>query len=185
MTDPTALDAERRMLLQTLADRRRFLIGTAEGLTDDQARQAATVSDLTIGGIIKHVAATERSWIDFVLDGPDPSVDFMAMEKIDWNDPSTIPAWVLERQDEFTLRADQTLSEILAGYAEVAARTEQVVTELADLGVSHQLPAAPWDPDPGQRSAREVLAHLIGETAQHAGHADVIREAIDGKKSMA
>lgn len=185
MTDLTALDPQRRMLLQTLADRRQFLTGAADGLTDEQARQAATVSDLSIGGIIKHVAATEKSWIDFVLDGPDPNVDFMAMEQIDWNDPATIPDWVIQRQDEFTLREDQTLAEILDDYREVAARTEQVVADLDDLGVSHQLPQAPWDPEPGQRSAREVLAHLIGETAQHAGHADIIRETIDGKKSMA
>ena len=79
-----------------------------------------------------------------------------------------------------TLRVGPVASRLIT-----CTSTEQVVADLDDLGVSHQLPPAPWDPEPGQRSAREVLAHLIGETAQHAGHADIIRETIDGKKSMA
>ena len=53
-----------------------------------------------------------------------------------------------------------------------------------DLDVSHPLPAAPWF-EPGARwSLRRVLLHIIAETAQHAGHADIIRETLDGAKTM-
>jgi hypothetical protein len=66
----------------------------------------------------------------------------------------------------------------------VARRTDRVVAELPDLDVSHALPEAPWF-EPGARwSARRVLLHIIAETAQHAGHADIIREALDGTPSI-
>ena len=58
------------------------------------------------------------------------------------------------------------------------------VATLPDLSVSHPLPKAPWFPPDGRRSARRVFVHIVGETAQHAGHADIIREALDGSKSM-
>jgi uncharacterized protein DUF664 len=58
------------------------------------------------------------------------------------------------------------------------------VATLPDLDVSHPLPSAPWF-EPGARwSTRRVLLHIIAETAQHAGHADIIRESLDGSKTM-
>ena len=79
---------------------------------------------------------------------------------------------------------DARLAELLSGYEDVARRTDQVVASLPSLDASHPLPEAPWF-EPGARwSARRVLLHVIAETAQHAGHADIIREAIDGSKTM-
>ncbi len=73
---------------------------------------------------------------------------------------------------------------MLAAYAEVAARTGELVASLPDLNATHPLPEAPWF-EPGERwSARRVLLHIMTETAQHAGHADIIRESLDGAKSM-
>jgi hypothetical protein len=58
------------------------------------------------------------------------------------------------------------------------------VAQLPDLDAAHSLPPAPWF-EPGARwSARRVLLHVIAETAQHAGHADIIRESLAGAKSM-
>jgi len=73
---------------------------------------------------------------------------------------------------------------VLAGYAEVARRTDELVASLPDLNLSHPLPNAPWFPPGERRSARRVFLHIIAETAQHAGHADIIRESLDGAKSM-
>lgn len=89
------------------------------------------------------------------------------------------------REKEFTLRDDETLADVLDRYAKVGGhRTDEIVASLPDLDISHPLPKAPWF-EPGSRwSARRVLLHIIGETAQHAGHADIIREALDGSKSM-
>ena len=78
----------------------------------------------------------------------------------------------------------ETLEVVLARYAEVAARTEDVVRSLPDLDVAHELPVTPWWPEGGSWSARRALLHLLAETAQHAGHADLLRESLDGQKSM-
>jgi uncharacterized damage-inducible protein DinB len=182
----TTTDPERDNLLGTLADRRAFLRGSAEGLTDDQARATPTISALSIGGLVKHVTATERQWMDFIREGAtDTDVDYdIDWSAIDWSDPASVPEWVLRRQDEFLLREDQTLAELLDDYAACARETEELVAGLADLGIAHELAPAPWNEPGASMSARQVLAHLIGETAQHAGHADIVRETIDGRKAM-
>jgi hypothetical protein len=78
----------------------------------------------------------------------------------------------------------ETVAGLLARYDEVAQRTDDLVRTLPDLDASQPLPEAPWF-EPGARwSARRVVLHIIAETAQHAGHADIIRESLDGAKSM-
>jgi hypothetical protein len=63
-------------------------------------------------------------------------------------------------------------------------RTDELLATLPDLNTTQPLPEAPWF-QPGARwSARRVLLHIATETAQHAGHADIIRESLDGAKSM-
>jgi hypothetical protein len=66
----------------------------------------------------------------------------------------------------------------------VARRTDELVATLPDLDARQPLPEAPWFEPGANWSARRVLMHLIAETAQHAGHADIIRESLDGAKSM-
>ena len=86
--------------------------------------------------------------------------------------------------DQFQLLPGETLAGVLAGYNQVAQRTDDLVASLPDLNLSHPLPNAPWFPPGERRSARRVFLHIIAETAQHAGHADIIRESLDGAKSM-
>src|SRR6266702_3572530 len=143
-------------------------------LTDEQARQPTTASELTLGGLIKHVAATEQGWVDFILDGPSAMSDFSAMTEQD------VARWT----DGFRLLPDETLAGVLADYEKVAQRTDDLVASLPDLDLAHPLPNAPWFPPGEKRSARRVFLHIIAETAQHAGHADIIRESLDGAKSM-
>lgn len=82
------------------------------------------------------------------------------------------------------MSGDDTLAGLLDTYQQVAQRTDELVASLPDLDASQPLPPAPWF-EPGARwSARRVLLHLIAETAQHAGHADIIRESLDGAKTM-
>ena len=165
-----SLSSERRDLLETLRTHRYFLRTTVHGLTDDQARTRSTPSELTLGGLIKHVAATESGWIDFVVDGP------QAMAPPEDGDYSAY-------ENGFRLTEDETLAGALERYAEVAARTDALV-ETVDLDASWPLPPAPWFEPGATRSARRVFLHVVAETAQHAGHADIIREAIDGQKTM-
>ncbi|HYZ52651.1 MAG TPA: DinB family protein [Streptosporangiaceae bacterium] len=172
--DASTPGGEHADLLAMLAARRHFLRFTTRGLTDEQARQRTTVSELCLGGLIKHVTATEQGWVNFILDGPSAMGDFTAMTEDDW----------AQRADQFRLLPGETLAGVLADYAEVARRTDGLAATLPDLNAAHPLPKAPWF-EPGARwSARRVLLHIIAETAQHAGHADIIRESLDGTKSM-
>ena len=158
---------EKADLLETLARHRYFLTVPARDLTDEQARATPTVSELHIGGLIKHVTQTERGWVAFIRGGADE----MTANAGDW--------W-----DGHHMRDDETLAELLADYERCAAETTALVESLDDLDAAHELPSQPWF-EPGKRwSARRVLVHLIAETAQHAGHADIIRESIDGAKTM-
>ena len=168
---PTPPSGERADLLESLQVQRAFLVHTVQGLTDEQARLRPTVSELSLGGLVKHVAATERVWADFVLRGPSA---FPANDEAAW----------AQRAAEFTLLDHETLADVLSGYAEVARRTDRLVTDLPDLDAAHPLPEAPWFPPGARRSGRRVFVHIVAETAQHAGHADILREAIDGQKTM-
>ena len=169
----TTIDSERADLLAELAKARHFLRFTTRDLSDEQARQRTTASELCLGGLIKHVTSGERGWVDFILQGPSSMRDFSEMTEDDW----------ARRAADFQLLPDETLAGVLAAYEEVARRTDEVVATLPDLGIEHPLPKAPWFVD-GSWSARRTLMHIIAETAQHAGHADIIRESLDGSKSM-
>jgi uncharacterized damage-inducible protein DinB len=160
---------ERTGLLAYLAQQRYFLRVAAHGLTDEQARQTPTRGSLSIGGLIKHVAATERFWMDLALQRPRAS-----------------EGSVEEYMAGFRLGPDETLAGVLAQYDEVARETEEAIAGIADLGQPVPIPkGVPWFPsDVDAWSVRWVLLHLIEETARHAGHADIIRESIDGATAM-
>ncbi|HUC22748.1 MAG TPA: DinB family protein [Streptosporangiaceae bacterium] len=166
------LTGERADLLETLAKHRDFLRFTARELTDEQAASRATVSELCIGGLIKHVAAVERQWVRFIAEGPS------AMGG--WDDEASMQAWV----DGFRMVPGETLSGLLEDYAAAARQTDELVASLPDLDAAQPLPEAPWYEPGASWSARRVLLHVIAETSQHAGHADIIRESIDGAKTM-
>lgn len=86
--------------------------------------------------------------------------------------------------DNLKMLPGETLAGLLDAYEKAAAATDELVASLPDLGASHPLPKAPWSEGPERWSARRVLMHIIAETAQHAGHADIIRESLDGAKTM-
>jgi hypothetical protein len=165
------MTGERADLLEALAKHRFFLRYTVRDLTDDQAGQRPTASQLCLGGLIKHVTLTERQWVSFIIDGPSAMGSQGQDTPVDW-------------AGGFSMLEGETLAGLLGQYDQVARRTDGLVETLPDLDVSHPLPEAPWF-EPGARwSARRVLLHVIAETAQHAGHADIIRESLDGAKSM-
>ena len=164
----TTLTGERADLLAGLGKSRHFLKYTLRDLTDEQAARRTTVSELCLGGLIKHVTEVERRWTGFILEGPS-AMETGAPE--DW-------------MEKFRMGEGETLAGLLEAYDEVARRTEEIVATLPDLDATQPLPERPWF-EPGARwSARTVLLHVVAETSQHAGHADIIRESLDGAKSM-
>ncbi len=154
---------EREGLLAYLAQQRDAIRIAAYGLTEEQLRAAPSASSLSVGGLLKHVASMERGWIDTMLQRP---------------------AHASEEgyRSDFQLIPDDTLQSLLDDYSKAAAETEEAVAEIADLGQAVPVPqGVPWFPDDVKEwSARWVLLHLIEETARHAGHADIVRESVDG-----
>ncbi|MFE9201874.1 DinB family protein [Micromonospora sp. NPDC007230] len=160
------LTGERADLLASLRLHRGFLRQTVQGMTDEQAARRSTVSELCLGGLIKHVAGVEKRWMRFAVGG----AEAMESEPVDW-------------VGQFRMTEGETLAGLLAEFDRVAAETDALVATV-DLDQAHPLPVAPWFEPGASWSVRRVLLHLIAETAQHAGHADIIREAIDGAKTM-
>jgi uncharacterized damage-inducible protein DinB len=129
-------------------------------------RATPCAGHLSVGGLIKHVAKCERGWIDTILQR-DRGLSMEAAQA--------------EYASDFELVPDETIGDVLALYDDVAAATERVIASVADLGQLVPVPPAPWYPaDLTAWSVRWVLLHLIEETARHAGHADIVREAVDG-----
>jgi uncharacterized damage-inducible protein DinB len=155
---------EREGLLAYLAQQRLVLRTAAYGLTDEQARQAPTVSSLSVGGLIKHVSAVERNWMDIVLQRESEGGNEQAYE------------------DGFRLLPTETLQQVLDEYEETARQTTAIIDSIADLDQPVPVPqGVPWFPqDVDAWSVQWVLLHLIQETARHAGHADIVRESVDG-----
>jgi uncharacterized damage-inducible protein DinB len=159
ITEPT----ESEQLLVFLAQQRRVLSHAAYGLSDEQARLTPSVSVLSVGGIVKHVSNVEKFWTDVVLGRQEPF-------GTDHN-----------YQDGFRLGPDETLAGTFERYAAVGRETERIVRSLP---IDHVVPVprdVPWFPtDTESWTLRWVLLHLIEETARHAGHADIVRESVDG-----
>lgn len=179
-TDPQAVTGERAELIMMLERHRGFLLQTADGLTEEQARTRSTVSTLTIASLLKHVADTEEQWMRFAVQGaaafadagaPDVDRDAVAAGTAQWEDT------------RFVLARHETLGFLRTRVEQVAARTEEVLRG-ADLDAAHALPVAPWFEPGTSWSVRRVAMHVLAETSQHAGHADIIREAIDGARTM-
>jgi uncharacterized damage-inducible protein DinB len=172
MTDESfSSDAERRDLIGTLGKHRGLLRQTVTGLSDAQARLRPTVSALCLGGLIKHASRAEQNWTNFITKGT---------SAVGHADAASFAAHLAS----FEMAEDETLPGLLERYDAVARATDELILSLPSLDLAHPLPDAPWFEQGASWTARRALLHIIAETSQHAGHADIIRETIDGAKSM-
>lgn len=168
---PGPVADEKSCLLAFLAQQHQNLRTIAHGLTDAQARLTPTASDLSVGALIKHVTACEAGWIERIAAAPGyPAADAIPFEEA-----------MATYAEQYRMNGDDTLDALLAGLDEQERITGAVVAA-ADLGAPVPVPRnAPWFPrDIDAWSGRWVLGHLIEELSRHAGHADIIRESIDG-----
>jgi uncharacterized damage-inducible protein DinB len=143
------MTTERDDLIDLLHKHRDLFRFTVRGLSDEAARSTPTASELSLGGLVKHVAAVERQWGGFILNGP------AERPEVDWAnvDESFPPAAVVEYQNGFRMLDDETLEGLLAAYDEGAAATDELVRTV-DLDHRHPLPAAPWFEPGASSSAR-------------------------------
>lgn len=159
---------ERGELLRALAEQRELLLITVRGITDVQARQRTTVSELTLGGIVKHMANGERVWAQILVKGD-----------------GELPDGMLD-MEQYRMVEGESLPQLLELYSVATRALEEAVRDQPDMDRTVPLPKTPWSPpETVYWPARRVLLHLIRETAQHAGHADIIREALDGASTTA
>jgi hypothetical protein len=149
-------DDERSVLLGYLAYHRTVLARKTEGLDDEQARRAAIPSSaLTLLGLVRHMTDVERWWFRRVLLAED------------------VPA-LFDDDEEWDVPPDVTVVATLAAFWEEIAVVDRhlVVADMNELNVG--------EVEAGQHALRRTIVHMIEEYARHCGHADLLREAIDG-----
>jgi len=163
LSDPTPTAAEREMLAQYFDFQHQALLDKAAGLTQAQLAWRHAPSYLSIGGILNHIALVEDSWLQTQFLGlPDRE----PWAGVDWD---ADPNW------EFRTAADLSPERLRQRYLDACARSLTLL-RTTDL---NQLSATPRR-DGQHFSLRWVILRLTAEAARHAGHADLIREAIDG-----
>jgi uncharacterized damage-inducible protein DinB len=165
---PQAAD-EVATLLGFLDYHRATLEWKCRGLTDEQLRVALPPSPMTLGGLLKHLAYVEDGWCSEVL-GQQPMSEPWA--SIDWE---------ADRDWDWHSAADDDGASLRALWAERVERSKEIVDELLAEGEQAALATSYPNGDREAVSLRWVLLHLIEEYARHNGHADLIRESIDGQ----
>jgi hypothetical protein len=168
---PPPASGERQTVLEFLRFNQNAFFAVAYGLTDEQARSKPSVSALSIGGLIKHATGVQRGWTERVEAAPDfPPRDERPFEEI-----------VTSYGDDHVMGEDESLEQLLEGLRGQNAQTLRLFAE-ADwdtaVPVLHDVPWFPQDID--NWTVRWVALHLLEELTRHAGHADIIRESIDG-----
>lgn len=160
---------ERSALREYLAFHQSSYFAVCYGLTDEQARSSPSASALSVGGLVKHVTRMQRSWMARVAAAPDAAP----------KDPRPFDAEAFA--DQHVMRPDETLAGLLREFAEQNATSLRLV-QTVDLDAAVPVPRdVPWFPkDLDAWSVRWVILHVINELARHAGHADIVRETIDG-----
>ncbi|WP_240134298.1 DinB family protein [Streptomyces sp. MUM 178J] len=158
---------ERGALLAFVEAQRGAVRRAVLGLTEEQAASRPSASELSLSGLLKHVAEVELNWLRMAQQKPNE----LKRTEADWG-------------DGFRLTGDETTASTLAFWGGVARETEEFLRSVPSLDDTFPLPPAPWFPEDGRVSMRWMALHLIEELARHAGHADIIRESLDGKDSF-
>ncbi len=164
--EPPVAGNEIDTLLGALERQRSYLAWKCGDLDPEGLRATHGPSSITLGGLLKHLAFVEADYFIWKLLGRDPGPPW---NTVDWD---ADPDW------EFRTAPDLTPEELRRRYEDACARSREVVAQASSLdqlsvGTSRRT-GRHWD-------LRWILLHMIEETARHAGHADLLREAVDGK----
>ncbi|MGQ4600895.1 mycothiol transferase [Nocardia sp. R6R-6] len=156
-------EQEREDLIAMLADQRALFRIALRGIDEEQARRRTTVSELTLGGLLHHVINCERHWTSVIV-------------RRDENAELDVSKF----GGEYVMAAEETVAGLLAGWDDVAAATADLIRSVDSLDTSIPTPTTPWTPERIWQSVRYTVLHILREIAHHSGHADIIREALDG-----
>ncbi|MEU9146135.1 DinB family protein [Streptomyces sp. NPDC048349] len=158
---------ERGTLLAFVEAQRTALRETALGLSEEQAASRPSASELSVSGLLKHAAEVELNWLRLAQQQPNER----RRSRESWG-------------EGFRLVEGESVPSVLDFWDGVRRELEDFVLAVPSLDDVFPLPEAPWFPKDGKVSMRWMLLHLVEEFARHAGHADIIRETIDGTKAM-
>lgn len=163
-TDPPDSGPELVLLTAFLDYQRATMLQKADGLTRAQLAQPLPSSPLTLAGLLNHLAKVEDNWF---------RVRFAGLPAAGWRagvDSSADPDW------DFHTAAALEPESLRDRYRAACAASREIVEQVQDLDQLSALPRR----DGGPVTLRWILIHMVEETARHAGHADLLREAIDG-----
>jgi uncharacterized damage-inducible protein DinB len=161
-----AIDQEREDLISMLADQRELFRITLRGLDDEQARKRTTASELTLGGLLHHLNNCERHWTTVIVErDPNAALDVAAFG------------------GEYVMAPEETLEGLLAAWDATATATAEVIRTVDSLDTVIPTPTNPWVEGQVWQSVRTTILHILREIAHHSGHADIIREELDGQNS--
>jgi uncharacterized damage-inducible protein DinB len=152
---PDLVGSERDVLLYYLDKMRTAVVRASDGLTDEQQCTSGVPSGTNLLGLIHHLTAVEVHWFRRVFLGEN-----------------------LDTDDTMQVSAEATRADVVAAYRQASASSDAIVRGCPDLSTLSRIA------NPGEEqndSLRVIVAHMIEETARHAGHADILREQIDGE----
>jgi len=140
----------------------------SEGLTKDQLNVNVAKSSITLGGLLKHMTFVENEWFWRWIGDNDRLEPWLSA------DFAKEPDW------EFTSASDESVATLMSNWQASIDLSESILDRCLQSGGLDQLAQRNW-PNGESPSLRWIMVHMIEEYARHNGHADFIREAIDGQ----
>ncbi|AYG85077.1 hypothetical protein DWB77_07293 [Streptomyces hundungensis] len=145
---------------------RQALLWKLDGLSEYDVRRPLTVTGTNLLGLVKHVASVEARYLGEVFGRPSPE---------------PLPRWQDHDGSDLWAAEDEARDQIIESYQHTWEHSDATIDELA-LDAAGQVP---WWPEPHRNTNLfAILVHVLGETNRHAGHADVLREGVDGRTGM-
>ncbi|MFE4832102.1 DinB family protein [Streptomyces sp. NPDC056672] len=147
---------------------REALLWKLDGLSEYDARRPLTATGTNLLGLVKHVATVEARYFGEVFDRPSP-------------DPEPLPRWQDYNGSDLWATADETRDQIIGFYRRTWEHSDATINELPLDAPGH----VPWWPEPyTDTNLFAVMVHVLGESIRHTGHADILREGLDGRTGL-
>jgi len=167
MLEPVIDEFAKQYLHSDLREIREAMLGKLDGLSEYDVRRPLTATGTNLLGLVKHLAVTEARYFGEVFGRPSPE---------------PVPRWddLSRRGTDMWATEHETREEIVGRYRRAWAHSDATIAALAVDSPGH----VPWWPRPDVLLFN-VLVHVLTETSRHAGHADILREQLDGEVEAA